>query len=149
MISYFMGTYKTMRSGLPLESGSISLNHEVSVPKMGPIPVVIDGSSLNLPGVPGMSFSAETFYSAGLNAAVGQLTHEGAHDANSPVFANTTEHNVMRNVVPDVRGESGLPDNNNAFSIFYDFAANATLATTGESLWQVLLNRAGPKPVRP
>jgi hypothetical protein len=101
-------------------------------------------SSYNLPFVPGIAISTEAFYGDEFEA-ISELIHEPQHDFGGGIWGTGFGHVEMKNIVPTVDTD---PQGSDAFTQLVDFLKNAK-RSDGKSLWQLMLEEAGPKPVKP
>jgi hypothetical protein len=122
-----------------------SMNNYKTIGGLGGIGL-IDGSSYNMPFLPGINMSKEAFYGNEFGA-ISELVHEPQHNFGGGVLGTGFGHYRMRNIVPTVY-PSDATYGGDALTLFYLFARSAKRAD-GVSLWTAILQEAGPPPVRP
>jgi hypothetical protein len=151
LIDHFLTKYKYMWGGVPL-ADQVSLNWDTGGGDIWVLGPWLDGSSSNWPVLGGLSFSGAHFYRSPVNLVVGELIHEGAHDMAQYGIASlgslSTAHWNLRNLVPMTGYNADAAFGDDAYSQFVRFAMNARLLD-GRTLWQAILDEAGPAPVRP
>ena len=103
---------------------------------------LIDGSSFNIPGIPGINIDKDAFYGSEYYAVM-TLIHEPLHDASQFGLG----HDGIKEIV-DVDGAPAASPYGSDYKQFATFTQAAT-RIDGSSLWDRILEEAGPRPIEP
>lgn len=101
----------------------------------------VDGSSYNVPGIPGINIDSNQFFGGSVVDALTILIHEPQHDLGQNTFLGLGfGHNQMNQIIGPYSGK-------NEFSELIDFLKNAKCGSN--SIWELIVQQAGTKPQKP